>query len=387
MTAEESVRTNQQTGNAAQLGDRPTSAPLEATGLGLTTRSVVLDGLRYLYPVITALLTGVMLLLGGIFPVLARWLRDEIDVRNLRDVVRTLGGFWIPTRVHQATEDLGMPLTRGQAPRLFDEITTLSKKLGTRPPKRIYLTYLPCCGVVDQGYSNNQPGLMLGLPLIDVLTLPELRAELVHELAHLARRDTARTAWAIRFVETLDLELEPRTEAPGFWEQLSPLWIWSRLSLAIGHACLGPVVRGQESRADRLAASIVGGDAVASALVKTAMVQPLFREVLCSYEMKSDALPNLYALFRQFWGHLPESLLTAMRHQILSSNNGPTDPAHPDLMDRIAAVQAYPTRASGTQTESAVRTLGDVAALEAQLHVRLFKLDRPEPSIFHRAGS
>ena len=41
-----------------------------------------------------------------------------------------------------------------------------------------------------------------------------------------------------------------------------------------------PVARGQEARADRCAAAIAGGSAASSALVKVAVVQPLFREVL-----------------------------------------------------------------------------------------------------------
>lgn len=382
------MRTKQQTGNSSQLRAASPLAPVEASGLALTFQSLVLDGLRHVYPTVTGLLTGMMLVLGGIFPVVGRWLRDEIDIRSMQDVVRSLGGVWVPAQDPERFEDLGLPLTRNQAPQLFELLTTQARRLGTRLPERVYLTYLPCCGIVQAAHSKARAGLMIGLPLIDVLTLTELQAVLVHELAHLARGDTARTAWAIRFVEWMSDEIDPWPADPGLLQRMNPLRAWSRFTLRLGRRCLGPVVRGQESRADRLAASIVGGDAVASGLVKTAMVQPLFREILTTYEQHSHDFPNLYAMFRLFWGRLPEPLLTSMRHTMLARRNSLPDPAHPDILERIAAVQAYPTRRGNHLTaEPAVHCLGDVAALEAQLHTRLFKLDRPEPSIFHRAGS
>jgi hypothetical protein len=48
-----------------------------------------------------------------------------------------------------------------------------------------------------------------------------------------------------------------------------------------------------------LAAAIAGGSAAASALVKVALVQPLFREVLEHYDPASSE-DNLYAFFRAF---------------------------------------------------------------------------------------
>ena len=59
-----------------------------------------------------------------------------------------------------------------------------------------------------------------------------------------------------------------------------------------------PVARGQEARADRMAAIIAGGGAAALALVKVAVVQPLFREVLERYDPTDPDFPNLYVFLR-----------------------------------------------------------------------------------------
>ena len=42
--------------------------------------------------------------------------------------------------------------------------------------------------------------MVLGLPLLYVLTMEELRAVLAHELAHLARGDATKAADSARFV-------------------------------------------------------------------------------------------------------------------------------------------------------------------------------------------
>src|SRR6202035_5154493 len=62
------------------------------------------------------------------------------------------------------------------------------------------------------------------------------------------------------------------------------LGAWARTCRRWSSRLIAPIARGQELRADRSAAAIAGGSAAASALVKVAVVQPLFREVLWSYD-------------------------------------------------------------------------------------------------------
>src|SRR4029079_7424421 len=129
-------------------------------------------------------------------------------------------------------------------------------------------------------------------------------------------------ARSARFVEALVRALDRAGDRPrgllGHWARTCGRWSAPLIAAS---------ARGQELRADRSAAAIAGGSAAASALVKVALVQPLFREVLDHYDPNDPDAPNLYAFFRTFWFRLPADVHTAMRLQVLTSSNGADDPA------------------------------------------------------------
>ncbi|GAC1463085.1 MAG: hypothetical protein NVSMB9_00110 [Isosphaeraceae bacterium] len=322
-----------------------------------------------------------LLACGGIVPVTRAWLRDEIN--DWRGVLQTLGGVDVITQTRDPDADLGPVLDRTDAPLLFTAVNEVSRRLGVRPPGQIRLTYLPACGVVAWGRSR---ALILGLPLLRVLTTAELRAILAHEMAHLARGDATRAARSARFVEGLRQVLEDPSGVPH-----GPLAALARVTCRAATWLLGPIARGQEARADRSAATIAGGSAAASALVKVAMVQPLFREVLEHYDPTLAGSINLYAFFRAFWFRLPPEAHTAMRLSILASNDpSPSSTPHPPLSDRLALLQSYPdpiTPTSGLDSTPASAFFGDLEGFELMLHNRLYALPPVEPSVFHRAGT
>jgi Zn-dependent protease with chaperone function len=328
----------------------------------------------------TGTFTGSVILLacGGFVPVIRGWLRNEIHAWS--DVVAAVGGVWFAVQTLDPDSDLGPVLARVDAPLLFSTIDSVGRRLGIKPPGQIRLTYLPCCGVVAWGRSR---ALIIGLPLFRVLTQGELRAIVAHELAHIARGDATRAVRSARFVEALEQAVTrngPRVRGP--------LGAWSRFCLREASRLIEPVARGQEVRADRLSASIAGGSAAASALVKVAVVQPLFREVLGSYDPNDSSSINLYAFFRAFWYRLPSEVHSAMRLSVLTRSHAAYDPAHPPLPDRIAALQSYSDPASlNGDTSPATTFLGDLEIFEQMLHNRLFGVPSVEPSVFHRAGS
>jgi len=344
----------------------------------LVWRNGVLRLIERLYWIGTFAGSVTILALGGFVPALRGWLRNEID--GWSDIVATLGGVWFAVETQDPDSDLGPVLARVDAPLLFTTIDTVGRRLGVKPPGQVRLTYLPCCGVVAWGRSR---ALLIGLPLFRVLTQGELRAIVAHELAHLARGDATRAARSARFVEALEHAVERNgRRARG------PLGAWARFCLREASWLIEPVARGQEARADRCAASIAGGSAAASALVKVAVIQPLFREVLAAYDPNESGSLNLYAFFRSFWYRLPAELHSVMRLSLLANRNGASDPAHPPLPDRIASLQTYSDPASlNGDTMPATTFLGDLEIFEQMLHNRLFCLPVVEPSVFHRAGS
>src|SRR5438270_620740 len=128
-----------------------------------------------------------------------------------------LSGCFVRAAGRRWTQDpdaaLGPVIVYGDAPALFSAIGDVARRLGARPPQQVRLSYLPCCGVVAWRRSS---ALVLGLPLLHVLTMAELRAVLAHELAHLARGDATRSARLARFVHALDQALDhaPPSRSP-----------------------------------------------------------------------------------------------------------------------------------------------------------------------------
>jgi hypothetical protein len=347
--------------------------------LGLASRRIALRALEWTYYAGVRVGALGLLICGGFVPVLKAWLGDRVS--KWSDIVEVLGGVRLESRTADPDADLGPVLARADAPILFSEVDEVSRRVGVRSPQQIRLTYLPCCGVV--AWSRSQ-ALVLGLPLLDVLTLSELRAVLAHELAHLARGDATRSAQSARFAHCLGLALDRPGARPR-----GPLGMWARLNRNAAESLLEPISRGQEAQADRVAASLAGGDAAASALFKVAIVQPLFKEVLEHYDPTDPDALNLYAFFRAFWARLPVSFRTSLRQQLLASGGRPsTDGAHPPLLDRLSIVQSYPPRSfSAADLAPAASSLADLEALEEMLHNRLFAASDVEPSVFHRAGS
>jgi Zn-dependent protease with chaperone function len=356
-------------------------APASARPLGwvgLAWRNWLLRLIEHVYWIGTFSGSLVLLAFGGIVPVVRGWLRNEID--DWTEIVATLGGVWFRVESQNPDSDLGPVLARVDAPLLFSTITSVGRRLGVKPPGQIRLTYLPCCGVVAWGRSR---ALIIGLPLFRVLTQGELRAIVAHELAHLARGDATRAARSARFVEALEQAVDQNAA-----RLRGPLGAWARFWLDEASWLIEPVARSQETRADRLSAAIAGGSAAASALVKVAVVQPLFRELLEAYDPCDSGSSNLYALFRAFWYRLPAEIHTAMRLGVLARHDDPADPTHPPLPDRIASLQSYPDPVSTNGDSNPATTfLGDPEIFEQMLHNRLFGLPAVEPSVFHKAGT
>ncbi len=347
-------------------------------GLNLAARGFVLRLIPPVYRAGVAAGSIVLLAAGGFIPVIRGWLDDR--VLSLSDVVETVGGIRVVSESRDPDSDFGPVLRKLDAPPLFEEVAEVARRLGVRPPEEIRLAFLPCCGVVAWRRSR---ALLLGLPLLHVLTVGELRSILAHELAHLARGDATWAAGSLRFLEGIGRALDdPDGRSWG------PLRLWAALCRDSARALIGPIARGQEARADRTAASIAGGSVTASALIKVALVQPLFREVLGVHDLDGDGNANVYAGFRALWSRLPEALLASMRLRLLTLDREAADSPHPPLPDRVAVVQAYPDRPETPSDIAAAASLvGDPDWLEQMLHDRLFGLPAIKPSVFHKAGS
>ena len=321
-----------------------------------------------------------LLALGGFVPVISR-----LAARRDRDLGRRASRHsaasgssprrTTPTPTSARRSSTAMP------PCCSQPSTTWRGAWARRPPQQVRLSYLPCCGVVAWGRSQ---ALMLGLPLLHVLTLAELRAVLAHELAHLARGDATRSARSARFVAGPGAGARPGLHRLA----RSPLRLWAAALPPPGRLAARPDrprpggprrPLGRRDRRRRRAA--------ASALVKVALVQPLFREVLEHYDPTDPELPTSTPSSATSGSASPNAAHRdaapapgGQRRDVSTASIPPCPTASPSS-------SPIPHRRWLTTDASAKTALGDLEALEQMLHNRLFSTPGIEPSVFHRAGT
>lgn len=201
---------------------------------------------------------------------------------------------------------------------LADEV---ARKVGATPVDRIYLVPGMEAGVMEEGSLWRPPGtgarsLLLGMALLDRLTLEQLKAVLAHEYGHLVTRDTSAASqfvWRVRagFRELL-LAMEV---GAGGWNAVSPvywaLWAYGRWfdRTAAGHSRL------RELHADRYAVEAFGVGSLRDALVTLSVEVEFFRE---------HVLPDLVRLSRSrlFPGNVYRE--AAQVRLLASADNGET---------------------------------------------------------------
>lgn len=177
-------------------------------------------------------------------------------------------------------------------PKLFAFLYEIADRVGAPRPHRVFLTSSVQAGVAfDLSVMNllfpTKKNLLLGLGLINVLTVSEFGAVLAHEFGHFAQRTMAVGRWVYmaeqiaghialhrgkldRGLETLSVQ-DPRIAWIGW---VLRLCLWSVRSVLDTVFLLVTMVhralsREMELQADLVAASVSGSDALVHALHKT----------------------------------------------------------------------------------------------------------------------
>jgi Zn-dependent protease with chaperone function len=163
----------------------------------------------------------------------------------------------------------GVALERAEAPPLFEEVNAIRRALRAPRVHRVLITddynagvaQVPRLGVL--GWYRNY--LIVGYPLLAALTREEVRAVLAHEFAHLSRAHSRLTAWIYRTRQRW-AQIAHALEG-GHKDGPSPFkWFAAWYTPYFGAYSM-VLARRHEFEADRLAAAVVGTDAMADALV------------------------------------------------------------------------------------------------------------------------
>ena len=279
-----------------------------------------------------------------------------------------------------ALQSAGPLLTPTAQPRLFAEIASIARALGEPPPGAVYLISQPTAGVGHRGGLlgfGGQRVMALGLPLLSVLTVSELRAVLAHEFGHYYAGDT-RLARRVHAVHSSILRtlLATRSQAARRGQPTLARW-----TLSLPPLVLGPywrlflrvtlrVSRQQEFRADELACALAGPAAFISALRKLEAIQVMLPQFWIVHQGILDAgcrVP-LAASFARFMSHpkTPDRVSGVLNAPWRSFRN-PDLGTHPPIADRLAAAAAFSYPSPEEISAPAFSLVDDLDNLELDL--------------------
>lgn len=279
-----------------------------------------------------------------------------------------------PVEEPEPDASVGPMLTAPDAPRLFKFLGKTARRMHAPPPTEVRISYLPACGVMELPSNGPFPRrvLIVGFPCLQIWNQAEFAAVLGHEFAHWRHRDAKISR---RLAPLLgDGRRHPR---PGW-----PLrWLLGLLTLVFRRPALA-ICRKLEFRADAAAAEAFGAAALASALRKLAVAQPIFDQILIDSAARPSKCGNVYIQFRNAWQRIPQQLARRLllRNVTLPT---PSNEMHPPLADRLKRLDD--TSESDLSTRpSALRLVGNRTAITAVLHNRIFADRIERVSVFHR---
>ncbi|MGR6922359.1 M48 family metallopeptidase [[Actinomadura] parvosata] len=268
-------------------------------------------------------------------------------VRALLMVSRRRGG-----------EQPGVPVGREHEPVLWQTVEELAQRVRTAPPDEIRLVAEVNAAVSEDtrflGLRATRRRMFIGLPLLQTLTVDEMRAVLGHELGHYSGAHTRLGAPVYRGRVSLIATVQGLHNHPF----IQRLFTWyAKLYLRVSQA----VSRRQELEADQLAVAIGGRQAMAGALRKihtTAAGWDLYVSNYLSLTGAGGARPA--AVFGGFHALMsdPDRQAELAKLGEEPEEVSPYD-SHPSLADRLAAIEHLPEPQHVPDPRSALTLLVD----------------------------
>lgn len=339
---------------------------LISTVLSILAAALLITILYWLFSFIHRIPVGIMAL---------------IAIGGLLGVVYSIKGGW-RTIQKAVVRCHAVKVTKDKAPKLFNMIEELARKMMTAKPNNILLELCSNFFVTEskvQAFEGEFKSrtLCLSAPMLHIFSPFELKAIIAHELAHFTGEDTA---YSKRFYPIyrgtssaiFDMaNVSTSGSDNASWMSLSliiPMWVL-RIYLEIFARIESRIGRQREFRADDFAAQVVTSKVMASALVKAHVYGTLWHQISEKWIVDSlnegKAFRNISELFASTF--LPEkSLLREVAQDLSIHLSHPTD-SHPSLRERLAVLGENPTDELTTEGETAASLFIDLSSLEEKL--------------------
>jgi Zn-dependent protease with chaperone function len=310
---------------------------------------------------------AVLLLVGGI-TALAQGTVDRGSVFTL------IGGLAIVWSILPRPRRFKAPGPRVDLtanPHLAEHLLDVARRVREPLPSDVYVSLDMNASVAQRGGWLGWSGrryMVLGLPLMQLLSVSELRAVFAHEFGHFAGGDTALGAWVHRArMSIARTVVYTGAVSVILWLPFRAYaWLFFRITKALS--------RQQEYAADALAARTVGAVPMSAALRKLDWAaQPLI------VYLRDVVLPVLRA------GYAPPVAYGFADFMLRSGgpSNGSTERAatakpdpydsHPPTADRLGALAALPPGADPATEPAATALLSQLPMLEQSALTGLLK--------------
>jgi len=265
----------------------------------------------------------------------------------------------------------GPELSRSDQPRLFATLDDVARASEQAMPREVYLVSDMNAWVAQRGGImgfGSRRVMGLGLPMLQTLTISQMRSVLAHEFGHYHAGDTALGPWIYKTRAAMGRTIHGLSQHTPLL--MKPFEWYGKAFLRITHA----ISRRQELAADALAARVSGTNTTIDALKAVhssgMAFQPYWHtEVVPA--IQRGFRPRIADGFRHFVSApgVATGVAEAMRSEIAEGKVDPYD-THPPLRERIQSLETslrIEPRAGASEASEAISLLDNVPALEQAL--------------------
>jgi heat shock protein HtpX len=262
----------------------------------------------------------------------------------------------------------GPKLEANEHPKLFEQLEGVAHAAKQSLPREVYLLPEVNAWVAQRGGLmgvRSRRVMGVGLPLMSVLTVSQLRAVLAHEFGHFSGGDTKLGPWIYKTRESIGRTIQSLALRRSLVTQ--PFIWYGKVFLRITQA----ISRRQEIAADRFAAELVGSDPLIEGLRTIHRAAQAFRPFIeseFSTVLGSGFRPPLVQGFLTYMDSptVHGALTRAMNEELVTPRADPFD-SHPPLKERIEALTQLGGTGSSDDSVSAINLLADAQRAEARL--------------------
>ncbi len=295
----------------------------------------------------------------------------------------------------------GVPIDMSRETRLHAEIEALARALNENMPDEVYLVPFANAAVLEH---KNKRIMLLGLPLLELLTVSQFRAILAHEFGHFYAGDTRMSPWLFRARRNMAdvlTRLSRDSELLSFLSQfvvvailrmaiLGVLTLWWKLFNRLTQH----ISRKQEYRCDELACYLAGSESLEKGLCSVsraaATFAPFLNQVVAPIVASGYRPPLADGYGRLFLAPEVAKVASALLEAQLATNR--TDPmdSHPPLNARIKKARTLAITIGSEDNRPAIALLENLPWLELQLLTKLMPALKPtelNPIEWDNAGS